>query len=58
MTLAFIAGGVIGVLLGAALVYSYEIRVLRGFRQKVEKIEQDYLAMLEAEKKDKKHDEN
>ena len=57
MFLAFIAGVVIGGLIGAALVYSYEIRVLRGFRQRVEKIELDYSALLEAEENNK-HEEN
>ncbi len=49
MALAFIAGSVIGALFGAALVYSYELRILRDFRRRVEKIEQDYLALLKVE---------
>lgn len=57
MALAFIAGGVIGALFGAALVYSYELRILRGFRQRVEKIEQAYLELLKVEENNK-HEEN
>ena len=58
MAIAFIAGAMVGGLIGATLVYSYELRVLRGFRQRVEKIEQDYLAMLKAETENCKHEEN
>ena len=46
--LSFLAGVVIGGLIGAMLIYAYELRVLRGFRQRVEAIESKYLAMIGA----------
>ena len=48
--LSFLSGFVIGGLIGAMLIYAYEIRVLRGFRQRVEAIESMYLDMIGAGK--------
>lgn len=47
MVIAFIAGGVIGGLFGAALVYMYELRVMRDFGRRVAHIEKGYKHMLE-----------
>ena len=54
----FIVGFVLGGLVGAGLVYSHEIGVLRGFRQRVEKVEQDYFALLKEQGGQEQHEEN
>ena len=46
MAMAFIVGGVIGSLFGAALVYMYELRVMRDFGRRVDDIEKSYLRLL------------
>ena len=46
MALAFIAGGVVGGLFGAMLVLAYELKVMRGFKARVETVEKKYLSFL------------
>lgn len=43
MALAFIAGAVIGAMLGALLVYAYEIKVMAEFKRRVEAVEKAYM---------------
>lgn len=42
MAIAFIAGAVIGCMIGAALVYTYELKTLSWFGKKVDEIEQQF----------------
>lgn len=46
MAITFIAGAVIGGLLGAMLVLAYELKVMRDFRARVNRIEKRYLEIL------------
>ena len=46
MAIAFIAGGVVGGLFGAALVWAYELKVLCDFRTRVDSIEKNYYSLL------------
>ena len=43
MALAFIAGCVIGTMLGVLLVYVYEIKVMADFKRRVETVEKNYM---------------
>ena len=45
--LAFIVGIVLGGLLGAGFIYSYEIVILRSLRKRVEAVENAYNGMVE-----------
>lgn len=46
MALAFIAGGVLGSLFGAMLVWAYELKVMRDFGDRVNRIEKRYIEIL------------
>ena len=45
MVIAFIAGAVIGCIIGAALVYTYELKTLSWFGKKVDEIEQQFILL-------------
>lgn len=47
MVIAFIAGGLIGCMIGAALVYAYELKTLSWFGKKVDEIEKQFNLLCE-----------